>query len=354
MAETPTIKELLDAAIHAQASDVHLTAGSPPQLRVDGSLRPLKQYPPLSSEETRVLCEELLNPSQIERLDEELELDLSFSFENKARFRLNIFKQQDSLAAAFRLIPHHIPDPETLGLPPIVKGLTEKPRGLVLVTGPTGAGKSTTLASLINLINATYPVHIITVEDPIEFVHTHKKGLIVQREIGQDTKNFQNALKYVLRQDPNVVLIGEMRDLETIQAAITVAETGHLVFATLHTNNATQTMNRIIDVFPPHQQSQIRTQLSFILEGVLSQRLVPKIDGGRALACEVLIPTPAIRNLIRENKIHQIESQMMIGQTESGMLTLDQSLVSLVKNGLVAREEALHQTTQPQELLNLL
>ena len=353
MAKTPTIQELLQTTIDKKASDLHIVLHSPPQIRVDGSHKPLS-FPPLTAQETKILCEEILSPEQKKYLEKGHEIDLSFSFEDKARFRLNIFKQQNSLAAAFRLIPNAIPDPNQLGLPEVVQNLTLKPRGLILVTGPTGSGKSTTLAALIDRINTTCPDHIITIEDPIEFVHHHKKGLISQREIGQDTQSFQDALKYILRQDPDVVLIGEMRDLETIQAAITVAETGHLVFATLHTNNATQTINRIIDVFPPHQQSQVRTQLSFILEGILSQQLIPKPKGGRALALEVLIPGMAIRNLIREDKLHQIESQMLMGQTESGMITMDQSLVQLVKTQQISREVALEHSSNPHELSRLI
>jgi twitching motility protein PilT len=352
MADKLTIKDLLQATIDQKASDLHLVVGSPPQLRVDGVLKTLP-YPELTVEQTQILCEEILDSQQKDQLDHNQEVDLSFSFEDKARFRVNAFKQQNTYAAAFRLIPQIIPNFETLGLPDTIKTLTERQRGLILVTGPTGSGKSTTLAAMIDHINATQSTHIITIEDPIEYIHHHKKALLSQRELGKDTESFQEALKYALRQDPDVVLVGEMRDLETIQAAITIAETGHLVFATLHTNTAAQTINRIIDVFPPHQQSQVRSQLALSLEGVLSQQLIPKVNGGRALALEILIPSPAIRNLIRENKIHQIESQMLMGQSDSGMITMDQSLAQLLSRSDISQDEAVKHAAHPSELNSL-
>ena len=350
MSTIPSIKKLLQCAIEAKASDLHIVAGAPPQIRVDGALQSLP-YSPLTPQDSKTLCEEVLNPQQKESTEGGQEIDLSFTSEDKSRIRANIFQQQNTMAGAFRMIPYTIPKPNELGLPPTVVDLTGRSRGLILVTGAAGTGKSTTLAALIDHMNSTQPYHILTIEDPIEFVHHHKKGLIAQREIGSDTESFQCGLKYVLRQDPDVVLIGEMRDLETMQAAITVAETGHLVFATLHTNNAAQTINRIIDIFPPHQQSQVRTQLSFILQGIVSQILIPKVGGGRCLALEILIPTSAIRNLIRENKIHQIEAQMLIGQTESGMMTMDQSLTQLYKEKMISREETLKYAAQPKDIL---
>src|SRR5512138_203830 len=282
------------------ASDLHVTTGSPPQLRIDGHLVPLKT-PPLTPVETKQLCYSILTDAQKHRFEEENELDLSFGVKGLSRFRGNIFVQRGAVAGVFRVIPYKILTFEELGLPPVVKELCEKSRGLILVTGPTGSGKSTTLASMIDRINTERHEHIITIEDPIEYLHPHKGCLVNQREVGADTESFKKALKYILRQDPDVVLIGEIRDLETIEAALTVAETGHLAFATLHTNSAVQSINRIIDVFPPHQQSQVRAVLSFVLEGVLCQTLVPRAGGpGRVLIIEVMVPNPAIRNLIRE------------------------------------------------------
>jgi twitching motility protein PilT len=348
----PKLRELLETMVARQASDLHIAVGSPPQIRVDGSLIPLP-LPPCSDTEAKEICYEVLTQEQIKKFEEEFELDLSFSLGRISRFRANIYRQQNFVSGAFRSIPFHIPLPEELGVPPIALELIKKPRGLVLVTGPTGSGKSTTLASLVDQINATRREHIITVEDPIEFVHEHKKSFISQREIEKDSNSFAEALKYVLRQDPNVILIGEMRDLETISAAINISETGHLVFATLHTNTALQTVNRIIDVFPPHQQPQIRTQLSFILEGVLSQQLIPKINGGRALAVELLIPNQAIRNLIREDKTHQIYAQMQVGQLESGMQTMNQCLAGLVKKKVIGWDNALARCTDVDEFRRL-
>jgi twitching motility protein PilT len=333
-----TLTKLLTDAVDKGASDLHINAGLPPQIRVDGRLVSAGEKP-LSSEEAQAICFECLNQEQVMKFESDRSIDLSFGMEQRSRFRANIFWSMGSVAGAFRAIPFVIPDPETLGIPAKVMEITHKPRGLVLVTGQTGSGKSTTLATMIERINTTRNDHIITIEDPIEYVYTQKKCLINQREVGQDTHSFARALKYVLRQDPDVVLIGEMRDLETIQNAITTAETGHLVFATLHTNNAVQTVDRIIDVFPPHQQSQVRTQLAFILEGIFCQQLLPRIGGGRALAMEMLFPHSGIRNTIREGKTHQIAAQMQMGQKETEMVTMDQSLAQLVREGIIELEE---------------
>ncbi len=347
-----TLKELLYIMIEKKASDLHITSNSPPQIRVDGTLMPLN-FSSFTDVEVRHLCYEILTSDQIQQFEKKQELDLSFSQEGLSRFRANIYRQKDAVAGAFRTIPFKIPSAQELGLPEAVTSLTKKPRGLVLVTGPTGSGKSTTLASLIDEINTTRRDHIMTVEDPIEYVHTHKKCFVTQREVGKDSQSFGDALKYVLRQDPDVILIGEMRDLETMQAAITISETGHLVFATLHTNTAVQTINRIIDVFPPHQQSQIRTQLSFILEGILSQQLIPRIGGGRALALEVMIPTHAIRNLIREDKVHQIYSQMQMGRQTTNMQTMNESLADLVKKKIISWDNASSRATDTEEFKKL-
>lgn len=336
-----------------KSSDLHLSAGSPPQIRIDGELKPLTSMA-LSPEACRTLCYEYLTPEQIRVFEAVKELDASIDYGPADRFRINLFFQQGTVAGAFRPIPADIPSAKELGIPDIVMRLAKLPRGLVLVTGPTGSGKSTTLAAMIGEINKTRREHVITIEDPIEFIHRSKKCLIVQREVGKDTESFNASLKRILRQDPDIVLIGEMRDLETIQAAITISETGHLVFATLHTNTAVQTVNRIIDVFPPHQQPQIRTQLSFILEGILCQQLVPRKNGGRALAMEILFPTPAIRNLIREDKIHQLQSVMQVDQARTGMQTLNQSLVALVKAGVISHEEAVGYATEAEEMKKML
>ena len=344
----PELKTLLDLVLKEKASDLHIAVDSPPQLRIDGHLHPLPM-PPYTEEDAKAVCYEPLTEEQKRKFETDRELDLSFAHGTAARFRANIYWQKDSVAGAFRIIPTKIPDSETLGLPPAAFELIKKPRGLVLVTGPTGSGKSTTLAAMLDKINASRSDHIVTIEDPIEFIHTHKKCFVSQREIGKDSKSFGESLKRILRQDPDIILVGEMRDLETIGAAITISETGHMVFATLHTNTAVQTINRIIDVFPPHQQPQVRTQLSFILEGVLSQQLIPKIGGGRALAVELLIPTYAIRNLIREDKVHQIQSQMQMGQKDSNMQTMNQSLTNLVKGQVITWENALGRSTDPEE-----
>jgi twitching motility protein PilT len=348
------LHQLLKAMIEKGASDLHLTTGSPPQLRVDGRLTPLRMDP-LSPQDTKQACYSILTDSQKHQFEAQNELDLSFGVKGLARFRANIFVQRGAVAAAFRTIPFKILSFEELGLPPIVAKLAKKPRGLILVTGPTGSGKSTTLASIIDKINVDNNHHIITIEDPIEYLHEHKNCVVNQREVGADTQSFKAALRYILRQDPDVVLIGEMRDLETIEAALTVSETGHLCFATLHTNSCVQTINRVIDVFPAHQQAQIRTQLSFVLEGVLSQTLIPRVNsGGRVMGIEVMVPNPAIRNLIREDKVHQIYSQMQIGQDKFGMQTLNQCLADLYGRRLISHEDAIMRSSDPDELQNII
>lgn len=344
------LHQLLRAMIEKGASDMHITTGSPPLLRIDGDIVPLK-LPPLSALETKQLCYSVLTEEQKIQFEKNKELDLSFGVKNLSRFRANIFMQRGAVSGAFRTVPFKILGFDELGLPGVVAELTTKPRGLILVTGPTGSGKSTTLASIIDKINSETRQHIMTIEDPIEYLHPHKNCIVNQREVGTDTGSFKQALKYVLRQDPDVVLVGEMRDLETIEAALTIAETGHLVFATLHTNSAVQSINRIIDVFPPHQQPQVRAQLSFVLEGVLSQLLLPRAGApGRALCLEVLVPNAAIRNLIREDKVHQIYSQMQLGQSKHGMLTMNQSLYTLYARRLVSLDEALGHSSDQDEL----
>jgi twitching motility protein PilT len=350
----PNLHQLLKAMLDKGASDLHITTGTPPQLRIDGQLAPLRTDP-LGPVDTKTLCYSILTDAQKMRFEEDQELDLSFGVKNMARFRANIFMQRGAVAGAFRMIPFKIVPLGDLGLPAAVEELCLKPRGLVLVTGPTGSGKSTTLASMIDKINVDQRCHIVTIEDPIEFLHPHKSCVVNQREIGADTTSFKRALKYILRQDPDVVLIGEMRDLETIEAALTVSETGHLAFATLHTNSAVQTINRIVDVFPPYQQTQIRAQLSFVLEGVICQALLPRATGaGRALAAEVMIPNPAIRNLIREDKIHQIYSQMQIGQAKYGMQTFNQALCTLFLKRMITLEEAIGRSSDPDELKTMI
>jgi len=345
-----TLQQLLKVMVEKGASDLHITTGSAPQLRIDGDLVPFRM-PPLGPVDTKQLCYSILTDEQKARLEEDQELDLSFGVKGLARFRGNVFLQKGATAGVFRTIPFKIRSFEDLGLPKIVEDLCNKPRGLVLVTGPTGSGKSTTLAAMIDKINTERHEHIVTMEDPIEFIHQHKNCVVNQREIGSDTKSFKRALKSVLRQDPDVVLVGEMRDLETIEAALTTAETGHLCFGTLHTNSAVQTINRVIDVFPPHQQSQIRAQLSFVLEGVICQSLLPRASGsGRVAALEIMIPNSAIRNLIREDKMHQIYSQMQIGQGTSGMQTLNQHLAQLYHTQLITLEEAMGNSSDPNEL----
>jgi twitching motility protein PilT len=348
------LHQLLKAMIEKGASDLHVTTSSPPQLRIDGKLHPLK-VPPLAPPETKQLCYSILTDAQKHKFEENNELDLSFGVRGLSRFRANIFMQRGAVAGAFRAIPYKIKTFEELGLPAVIADLARKPRGLVLVTGPTGSGKSTTLATIIDKINSERAEHIVTIEDPIEYLHPHKTCLVNQREVGADTSGFKTALKYILRQDPDVVLIGEMRDLETIEAALTVAETGHLAFATLHTNSCVQTINRVVDVFPPYQQAQIRAQLSFVLEGVLSQSLIPRANGpGRALALEIMVPNAAIRNLIREDKIHQIYSQMQIGQEKFGMQTMNQSLASLHQRRMISMDDAIGRSSDVDELRNLI
>ncbi len=346
--------QFLKAMIEKGASDLHITTGTAPQLRIDGKLHPLRM-PPLSAPETKQLCYSILTDAQKHRFEASNELDLSFGVKGLARFRANVFVQRGAVAGAFRMIPYQIKSFDELGLPAVINTIAIRPSGLVLLTGPTGSGKSTTLASIIDKINNERNEHIITVEDPIEYLHPHKSCIVNQREIGADTESFVTALRYILRQDPDVVLIGEMRDLETIQAALTVAETGHLCLATLHTNSAVQTINRVIDVFPSHQQAQIRMQLSFVLEGVVSQTLLPRASGpGRVLAVEVLVPNPAIRNLIREDKVHQMYSQMQIGQDKFGMQTMNQSLAELHLTRQISHEAAMNRSPDPAELEQLI
>ena len=346
--------QLLQMMSERGASDLHITTGAPPQIRVNGGLIPL-DLPVLTPAETKQLVYSVLTDAQKHKFEEENELDFSFGLKGLSRFRANVFIQRGSVAAAIRTIPFKIMTFDELGLPPVVRALVNRPRGLVLVTGPTGSGKSTTLATMIDTINSERHEHIVTVEDPIEFLHPHKKCLINQREVYSDTKSFKTALKYILRQDPDVVLIGELRDLETIEAALTIAETGHLTLATLHTNSCAQTINRIIDVFPPFQQSQVRAQLSFVLEGVMSQQLIAKASGqGRVLALEIMVPNPAIRNLIREDKVHQIYSTMQTGQAKYGMQTMNQSLFDLYQRRLITYDDAIGRSSNVEELMTML
>jgi twitching motility protein PilT len=329
---------LLEETVRKGASDLHLLEGLPPTLRVDGDLLPLGAKP-LTSADLYSFLDQLLPEDRKNMFLKEKELDFAYEFKGRARFRINLYVQRGSIAFAIRFIPYEIPKLEDLNLPPVLKELTRRQSGLILVTGPTGSGKSTTLASMINLINEERSLHVVTIEDPIEYVYAPRRCVISQREVGEDTHSFGNALKHVLRQDPDVILIGEMRDLETMQAAITAAETGHLVFSTLHTTSAPQTVDRIIDVFPPHQQSQIRSQLSITLEAVITQRLLKRAGGGRVPACEILIATPALRNLIREGKTHQIYSLMELGR-EYGMQTMEDALNDLLRKRQITREEA--------------
>jgi twitching motility protein PilT len=351
----PTLSELLKRMVDAGGSDLHITTNSPPRVRLHGDLRPLDDVPALGAADTKQLAYSILTDAQKHRFEENLELDFSFGIKNIARFRANLFNQRGAVAGVFRVIPFEINTFEQLGLPPILRKLCEKPRGLILVTGPTGSGKSTTLATMLNLINESRYEHMLTIEDPIEFIHAHKKCLVNQREVHADTHSFANALRAALREDPDVVLIGEMRDLETIESALRIAETGHLTFATLHTNSAASTINRIIDVFPSHQQSQIRAQLSLVLEGILCQALLPRADvRGRVMGMEILIPNPAVRNLIREDKVHQIYSMMQSGQDKFGMQTFNQALFSLYQQRLITLETALSRSSVVDELQDMI
>ena len=349
-----SLHQLLKTMLEMGGSDLHVTNNSAPQVRVDGKLRQL-DMPPLTAVETKQIAYSVLTDNQKHRFEENLELDFSFGIKNLARFRANVFMQRGSVAAVYRTIPYEILGFKQLGLPPVVSQVCEKPRGLVLVTGPTGSGKSTTLAAMLDKVNRERSEHIVTIEDPIEYLHNHQKCLVNQRELHADTHSFPNALRSVLREDPDVVLIGEMRDLETIESALRIAETGHLTFATLHTNSAAQTINRIVDVFPAHQQPQIRAQLSFVLEGIMCQTLLPRASGtGRVLSMEILIPNSAIRNLIREDKIHQIYSSMQTGQEKHGMQTFNQSLSTLYFQKQITLQLALSMSSNPDELQDMI
>jgi twitching motility protein PilT len=350
-----TLSDLLKKLIELGGSDLHLTTNTPPQVRVHGELRPLEGYKAMTSADTKQLAYSVLTDAQKHRFEESLELDFSFGVRGLSRFRANLFNQRGAVGAVFRAIPYEIKSFETLGLPAVVSKLCDKPRGLILVTGPTGSGKSTTLAAMLDKINRERHEHIVTIEDPIEFLHNHKSCIVNQREVGSDTKGFAEALRTALRQDPDVVLVGEMRDLETIESALRIAETGHLTFATLHTNSAASTINRIIDVFPSTQQAQIRAQLSLVLEGIMCQSLLPKAAGaGRACALEILVPNNAIRNLIREDKVHQIYSMMQTGQEKYGMQTFNQSLATLYQKRQITLDVAMQRSSNPEELRDLI
>lgn len=345
---------MLLKALELDASDLHIAMGTPPVIRVDGALEPLPGYPVLKADDAQELVYSVMNEEQISAFEAERECDLSFGIEGVSRFRLNVYRDRGSVAAAFRAIPLQVRSFEELGIPRVVADMAYRPVGLVLVCGPTGSGKSTTLAAVIDRINRERPVHIITIEDPIEYLHTHNRALVNQREVDADTNSFAAALKHVLRQDPDVILVGEMRDPETIAMAITTAETGHLAFATLHTNDALQSINRIVDVFPAAQQAQIRTQLSFVLEGVVVQQLLPRADGrGRVLAMEIMVPNTAIRALIRDDKLEQIPSMIEIGSGE-GMMTMNQSLYRLVRRNVITLETAFRSSHDPEGLQRLL
>jgi len=350
-----SLSELLRKLSELKGSDLHITTGSAPQVRVDGHLRPLEGYRSLTSADTKQLAYSVLTDAQKHRFEENLELDFSFGVKGLSRFRANIFNQRGAVGAVFRAIPYEIKQFEDLGLPQVVRELCGKPRGLILVTGPTGSGKSTTLAAMIDKVNRDRHEHILTIEDPIEFLHNHKNCLVNQREVNADTRGFADALRTALRQDPDVVLIGEMRDLETIESALRIAETGHLTLATLHTNSAASTINRIIDVFPSDQQAQIRAQLSLVLEGIMCQALLPRAEGsGRVMALEILVPNAAIRNLIREDKIHQIYSMMQTGQDKYGMQTFNQALATLYHKRLITLDTALQRSSNVDELRELI
>ena len=349
-----TLPDMLKQTVELQGSDLHLSIGSPPQVRVHGELQRL-DYPDLTPTDTKSLSYAVLTDAQKKRFEETLELDFSFGIRGVARFRCNMFNQRGAVGAVYRQIPERIRPFDELGLPAVLAKMAERPRGLVLVTGPTGSGKSTTLAAMIDKINAERHGHILTVEDPIEYLHQHKKCLINQRELHSDTHSFTAALRAALREDPDVVLIGEMRDLETVESALRIAETGHLTFGTLHTNSASSTINRIIDVFPSHQQSQIRTQLSLVVEGIVCQALLPRTDGkGRVVSLEILVPTPGIRNLIREDKVHQIYSAMQTGQEKLGMQTMNQSLATLHFRRMITLETAMQASSNRGELQEMI
>ena len=348
-----TLPELLKTLVEMDGSDLHITGASPPQVRVHGHLKRL-DAPNLMPSDTKQLAYSVLTDMQKKRFEETLELDFSFGMKGLGRFRCNLFNQRGAVAAVYRLIPERVKSFDELALPRVLATLAERPRGMVLVTGPTGSGKSTTLAAMIDKINKERHDHILTIEDPIEFVHSHQNCLVNQREVHADTQSFALALRAALREDPDIVLIGEMRDLETVESALRIAETGHLTFGTLHTNSAAQTINRIIDVFPSGQQSQIRTQLSLVLEGIVCQALLPKIGGGRIVALEIMIPTPAIRNLIREDKVHQIYSAMQTGQEKLGMQTMNQCLATLHMSKLITLETALNASSNRDELQDLI
>ena len=350
-----SLSELLRKLSELRGSDLHLTTGSAPQVRVDGHLSPLDGYRLLTAADTKQLAYSVLTDAQKHRFEENLELDFSFGVKGLSRFRANLFNQRGAVGCVFRAIPYEIKAFEDLGLPPVVKTLCDKPRGLILVTGPTGSGKSTTLAAMVDKINRDRREHILTIEDPIEFLHNHKSCLVNQREINADTHGFAQALRAALRQDPDVVLVGEMRDLETIESALRIAETGHLTLATLHTNSAVSTINRIIDVFPSDQQAQIRAQLSLVLEGIMSQALLPRAEqNGRVMGLEILIPNAAIRNLIREDKVHQIYSMMQTGQDKYGMQTFNQALATLYHKRQITMETALQRSSNVDELKELI
>jgi twitching motility protein PilT len=353
--EPISLSDLLKKLIEMGGSDLHLTTNTPPQVRVDGHLRPIEGVRTLTSADTKSLAYSVLTDAQKHRFEEALELDFSFGVRGLSRFRANLFNQRGAVGAVFRAIPYEIKSFDDLGLPPVVSNLCERPRGLILVTGPTGSGKSTTLAAMLDKVNRERHEHIVTIEDPIEFLHAHKSCIVNQREVGADTHGFAEALRTALRQDPDVVLVGEMRDLETIESALRIAETGHLTFATLHTNSAASTINRIIDVFPSAQQAQIRAQLSLVLEGILCQSLIPRVDGrGRSMALEILVPNPAIRNLIREDKVHQIYSMMQTGQGKHGMQTFNQALATLYHKRLITIEVAMQRSSNADELRELI
>ncbi len=348
------IQQLFKLMVDSNASDLHITAGTSPGIRVHGSIVKIKT-PPLSGEDSKRLIYQILTEEQKNEFEKKLELDFSFGIKGLARFRANVFNSKGAVAAVFRIIPSIIPDFKQLNLPNVLLKMCDVSNGLILVTGPTGSGKSTTLASLIDYLNTNESGHIMTLEDPVEFVHPHKSCLVNQREIGADSLSFHSALKSLLRQDPDIVLVGELRDMETIEAALTIAETGHLVFGTLHTNSCVQTINRVINVFPAHQQIQVRTLLSFVLQGIVSQQLIAKsFEKGRVAAMEILVPTPGIRNLIREDKLHQVYSQMQIGQEKTGMVTMNQSLKRFVETGAITPEVAVAYSTAPEELIQQL